>query len=109
MILLFNLIFRPGFFDVSIVEGRLHGLPIFILKNGASIMLIAIGMTLVIATGGVDLSVGAVMALAGSVASYLVVQKAVNARRRSRRRWRCRCWRDSGTESWWRCWNFSRS
>ena len=28
-------------------------------------MLIAIGMTLVIATGGVDLSVGAVMALGG--------------------------------------------
>ena len=41
-------------------------------------MLIAIGMTLVIATGGVDLSVGAVMRLAGSVASYLVVQKGMN-------------------------------
>ena len=31
-------------------------------------MLLAIGMTLVIATGGVDLSVGAVMAISASVA-----------------------------------------
>jgi len=35
-------------------------------------MLLALGMTLVIATGGVDLSVGAVMAIAGAAAAVLV-------------------------------------
>ncbi|MGP4129790.1 hypothetical protein OJE16_08475 [Pantoea tagorei] len=35
--------------------------------------LLAIGMTLVIATGGIDLSVGAVMAIAGATAATLTV------------------------------------
>jgi ribose/xylose/arabinose/galactoside ABC-type transport system permease subunit len=35
-------------------------------------MLLSLGMTLVIATGGVDLSVGAIMAIAGAVAAKLV-------------------------------------
>jgi hypothetical protein len=37
-------------------------------------MLLALGMTLVIATGGVDLSVGAVMAITGAVAALLVTK-----------------------------------
>lgn len=37
-------------------------------------MLLAIGMTLVIATGGVDLSVGAVMAISGSIVALSVVK-----------------------------------
>jgi simple sugar transport system permease protein len=36
-------------------------------------MLLGLGMTLVIATGGVDLSVGAIMAIAGAVAAQAVV------------------------------------
>ena len=43
-----------------------------ILRNGATVMLLALGMTLVIATGGVDLSVGAVMAISASVAAILI-------------------------------------
>jgi ribose/xylose/arabinose/galactoside ABC-type transport system permease subunit len=35
-------------------------------------MLLALGMALVIATSGVDLSVGAVMAIAGAVAAQLI-------------------------------------
>lgn len=35
--------------------------------------LLAIGMTLVIATGGIDLSVGAVMAIAGATAASMTV------------------------------------
>lgn len=35
-------------------------------------MVMAIGMTMVIATGGVDLSVGAVMAIAASTAGVLI-------------------------------------
>src|SRR2546422_5772382 len=37
-------------------------------------MLVSLGMTWIIATGGVDLSVGAVIAIAGSVAAQLLVQ-----------------------------------
>ena len=38
-----------------------------ILRNSAPLMLVALGMTLVIATRGIDLSVGAVMAVSGAV------------------------------------------
>ncbi len=36
-------------------------------------MLLSLGMTLVIATGGVDLSVGSVMAIVGALAAVLIV------------------------------------
>ena len=71
-ILLFDFIVIPGFFRVTIKDGHLFGSLIDILRNGAPIMLLAIGMTLVIATGGVDLSVGAVMAIAASVAAIMM-------------------------------------
>ncbi len=44
----------------------MFGSPIDILNRAAPVALLAIGMTLVIATGGIDLSVGAVMAIAGA-------------------------------------------
>jgi ribose/xylose/arabinose/galactoside ABC-type transport system permease subunit len=72
LILLFDLIFVPGFFEVQTLEGHLYGSPIDILRNGSTVILLAIGMTLVIATGGVDLSVGAVMAIAASVAAIMM-------------------------------------
>ena len=37
------------------------------LNRGAPVALLAVGMTLVIATKGIDLSVGAVMAICGAV------------------------------------------
>jgi len=72
LILLFDLIFVPGFFAVQIKEGNLYGSLIDILRNGSIVMLLGIGMTLVIATGGVDLSVGAIMAIAASVAAIMM-------------------------------------
>jgi simple sugar transport system permease protein len=74
MILLFDLIFVPGFFNIESKEGHLYGSLIDILRNGSTVMLLAIGMTLVIASGGggVDLSVGAVMAIAASVAAIMM-------------------------------------
>lgn len=72
LILLLDLIFIPGFFRIEVKGGGLYGNLIDILRNGASMMLLAIGMTLVIATGGVDLSVGAVMAIAASVAAIMM-------------------------------------
>ena len=72
LILLFDFLFIPGFFNIENRDGNLHGSLIDIFRNGSTVMLLAIGMTLVIATGGVDLSVGAVMAISASVAGIMM-------------------------------------
>lgn len=74
LILIFNAIFSPGFFAISVQDGRLYGSLIDIFNRGAPVILLSIGMTLVIATGGVDLSVGAIMAIAGAVAAGILVR-----------------------------------
>ncbi len=71
-ILLFNLVLNPDFFQITIKEGHLYGSLIDILNRSVPIMILAIGMTFVIATGGTDLSVGAIVALAGAVAVSLI-------------------------------------
>jgi len=77
LILLFDLIFIPGFFSIENRDGNLYGSVIDILRNGSIVSLLAIGMTLVIATGGVDLSVGAIMAISASVAGILMNPSAL--------------------------------
>ncbi len=72
LLLLFNQLLTPGFFKLELREGHLYGTLIDILKHGGIVMLVALGMTLVIATGGVDLSVGAVIAVAGAVLAQAV-------------------------------------
>jgi simple sugar transport system permease protein len=74
LVLLFNLFFTSGFFHLELKDGRLYGSLIDILNRGTPVALAALGMTLVIATGGVDLSVGAVMAITGSVAALLITK-----------------------------------
>ena len=71
-VLLINWLLFPGFFDMTWQDGRLFGSLIDVLNRGAPVAILAIGMTAVIATKGVDLSVGAVMAIAGAVAAVLV-------------------------------------
>ena len=78
LLLLFNWFFTPGFFQLSVTEGGyLAGSLIDVLKHGSIVMLLSLGMTLVIATGGVDLSVGAIMAISGAVAAVLVNRQDV--------------------------------
>ncbi len=72
-LLLVNLIVSPDFFQIEYQNGRFYGSLIDVLNRAAPVALLAIGMTLVIATGGVDLSVGSVMAIAGAVSVALVV------------------------------------
>src|SRR5215468_2286313 len=72
LLLLYNLVFTEGFFHVELREGYLYGTLIDILNHGSKVILLSLGMALVIATGGVDLSVGAVMAIAGAVAAQLI-------------------------------------
>ena len=78
LLLLFNAVFTKNFFHLEIRDGHLYGIPVDILHQGSKAMLLAIGMTLVIATGGVDLSVGSVMAIAGAVAALLVTQAGID-------------------------------
>ena len=72
LILLFNLIYEPGFFRISIVEGKLYGSIIDIINRCVPTMIISMGMTLVIATGGVDISFCAVAAISGALAVSLI-------------------------------------
>src|SRR4051812_38267250 len=67
LILLFDAIFIPGFFKIGVQDGHLYGNLVDVLNNGAPLALVAIGMTMVIATGGVDLSVGAVVSISAAM------------------------------------------
>lgn len=63
----------PGYFALTVQDGRLFGGLVDILNRAAPVALLAIGMSLVIATGGIDLSVGAIMAIAGAVTANMIV------------------------------------
>ncbi len=71
-LVLVNTLSRPTFVRITVHDGRLYGSLIDILRNSAPLMLVALGMTLVIATRGIDLSVGAVMAVSGAVALTII-------------------------------------
>ena len=68
-VLLINWLLFPNFFRITWQDGRLFGSLIDVLNRGAPVAILAIGMTGVIATKGVDLSVGAIMAVCGAVAA----------------------------------------
>jgi simple sugar transport system permease protein len=72
MLLIFNALFTKNFFSIQIIEGHLYGNVIDILKNVAPLALLAMGMTLVIATGGIDISVGSVVAISGAIACSII-------------------------------------
>ncbi|GIG69215.1 ABC transporter permease [Phytomonospora endophytica] len=68
-----NTAFTPGFLAIRVQDGHLYGSLIDIVRFGAPLILVALGMTLVIATGGIDLSVGSVVAIAGALACEYIV------------------------------------
>ena len=72
-IIVFNGIITGGsFFQMKIVDGHLYGRVIDIIRNGSKLMILAAGMTMVLATGGTDISVGSVMAISGAVACSII-------------------------------------
>ena len=75
-LLIANVVVSPGFLSIRIQDGHLFGSLIDILRNGAPTMLVALGMTVVIATRGIDLSVGATVAIAGAVAVSIVADSS---------------------------------
>ncbi|MGM4915998.1 ABC transporter permease subunit [Tardiphaga sp. 813_E8_N1_3] len=70
-ILAINWTVSPQFFDIRLQDGRLFGSLIDVFNRGAPVALLSLGMVLVIATRGIDLSVGAVIAISGAIAASL--------------------------------------
>jgi len=70
VLLALNMVKDPNYLAISVnpANGHLVGNLVDILRAAAPILMISIGMALVIATGGIDLSVGSLMAVSGAVA-----------------------------------------
>lgn len=71
VILAVDRVVSPQFFDLRLQDGRLFGSLIDVLNRGTPVALLSLGLVLVIATRGIDLSVGAVMAISGAIAASL--------------------------------------
>ena len=65
VLILFNLIATNNFWSLQTVQTNLGQM--------ATVGICAVGMTLIMATGGIDLSVGSLMAVAGAAAGLVVV------------------------------------
>jgi ribose/xylose/arabinose/galactoside ABC-type transport system permease subunit len=74
LLLIVNAIISPEFFSIEFKDGRFYGSLIDVLNRAAPVALLAIGMSLVIATAGIDLSVGSIMAIAGAVSAYMITK-----------------------------------
>lgn len=73
VLLLFNIFFVDGFLTIQMTEdGRLYGRLIDILNRSSSLIILSLGMTFVIATSGIDISVGAVVAISSAVVCTLI-------------------------------------
>ena len=66
VLIIINVIFTPNFFAITTISN--------IVIQMTSTLLISLGMTWVIASGGIDISVGSVMALCGVIAAKLSSQ-----------------------------------
>jgi ribose/xylose/arabinose/galactoside ABC-type transport system permease subunit len=65
VLVLFNVLFTPNFLSIGAFNAN--------LTQVATIVIVAVGMTFVIATGGIDLSVGSLMAIAGVLAPMFLI------------------------------------
>lgn len=71
-------IFSTGFLEIKMIDGHLYGSIIDILHRSMPTALIALGMAVVIGTGGIDLSVGAITAISGAVMATLLTQTGLS-------------------------------
>ncbi len=69
-LILFNIIFTKHFISMQTLNVN--------LTQVATIVIVGVGMTLVIATGGIDLSVGSMMAISGAIAPIIFLGKIVD-------------------------------
>lgn len=72
-VLLLNVIKTPSFFNITINNGVLYGYIIDVINRASELVILAVGMTLVVAaSGGTDISVGAVSALSGALCCFVL-------------------------------------
>jgi simple sugar transport system permease protein len=72
LLLAVNAAFNANFLNITWRDGHLYGSLVDILKGAAPLILVSLGMTLVIATRGIDISVGAVVAISAAVAAWMI-------------------------------------
>jgi ribose/xylose/arabinose/galactoside ABC-type transport system permease subunit len=72
LLIALNAALNPGFLALAWRDGHLYGNLIDILNRAAPLALVSTGMTLVIAARGLDISVGAVVAISAAVAAVLI-------------------------------------
>ena len=76
LVFIFDFIFIEGFFSIEIKNGNLYGRVVDIVNRGSTLMILAVGMTLVIATKGIDISVGSVLAISGAIVAQMLGQNS---------------------------------
>ncbi|HVE08549.1 MAG TPA: ABC transporter permease [Paraburkholderia sp.] len=72
LLIVLDVAHRADFLAITMLDGHLFGAPIDILNRAAPLVIVSLGMTLVIATRGIDISVGAVVAIAGAAAATIL-------------------------------------
>lgn len=72
VLLAISAVASPGFLRIEWVDGHWRGNLIDVLNRAAPLMLVSVGMTLVIAIRGLDISVGAVVAISAAVAALMI-------------------------------------
>ena len=73
LVLIINVIKTPNFFNITITNGVFYGYIIDIINRSSELVILAVGMTLVVAaSGGADISVGAVSAVSGAVIIFIL-------------------------------------
>src|SRR5687768_8376477 len=72
LLIALNASLNPAFLSIAWRDGHLYGNLIDILNRAAPLALVATGMTLVIAARGLDISVGAVVAISAATAAVLI-------------------------------------
>ena len=72
LLIVLNAVVNPGFLALTLRDGHLFGNLIDILNRAAPLALVSAGMTLVIAARGLDISVGAVVAITAATAALLI-------------------------------------
>ncbi|MGN6371254.1 MAG: ABC transporter permease [Phycisphaerae bacterium] len=77
LLLAYNALFTPSMFKIHITDGRLYGSMIDVLHRATPVVLLSLGMTFVIATGGIDLSVGSIMAMSAGLSALLLTANDV--------------------------------
>jgi len=79
LLLLGNGLFNAGFLALQWRDGHLYGNLVDIANRAAPLALVSLGMTMVIAVRGLDISVGAVLAIAATVAAWTIAHLQTGA------------------------------